>query len=157
MSDLEIYKIPLGSVFLEKIDVTNGKHVEALQGMRDDQAKEMCYDVQLTVEMEKNGIHLGNNFLVKDGDSYVAFVAISHQKKGERTISAIVQEKMRDCGYGRIILTGVSDFLLNNKLASSLRLNINKNNLPSIHLAESCGFSCDGIREDERYSFSRKV
>lgn len=63
---------------------------------------------------------------------------------------------MRGQGYGKIILTGISEYLLNNKLASSLKLYINKNNLPSIHVAESCDFVYEGTDRDDRCAFSRK-
>lgn len=41
----------------------------------------MCYDVQLDIDIAKCGIRIGNSFMVKGGDCYVAYMAISHLKK----------------------------------------------------------------------------
>lgn len=39
MSDLNVYELPLGDITLERMDISNNKHIEASQGMRDIQTK----------------------------------------------------------------------------------------------------------------------
>ena len=106
--------------------------------------------------MAKNGVYFGNNFLVRDGDFYVAYAAISDVKNRERTLAAIVQDKVRGQKYGKILLSGISEFLLNNKYALSLKLHIAKTNLSSIHLAESCGYMYDIDDKNGSCSFYRR-
>lgn len=47
---------------------------------------------------------------------------------------------MRGKGMGKIMLTSVSDYLLNSGLASSVLLFVKRNNVSGNMLARSCGF-----------------
>lgn len=161
MSDLEFFELPLGNIKLERLDVWNKRHIKAVRGLRDINAKKFCYDLKGTVEDEKSGRgHCGNSFLVKDkeSDEYVGYIYISNEHPGnERVLSYIIQKKMRGMGYGKIILTMVSDFLFEYGLADKLTLYINKDNIPGIKLATGSGFKRMGFGYSEKIDeYSRK-
>ena len=155
MGDLNIFEIPLGDITLEKLDITNDKHLKTMEDMRDYTAMEMCYDVLLDV----NAAALGkeeNSFLVKNEEGYFGYVNISDDKDGDRILCYIVQEKLRGMGLGKIMLTSVSDYLINNGIASSVRLYINKKNSAGAGLAVSCGFERKGIVNTDMINYSKK-
>ena len=155
MGDLNIFEIPLGDITLEKLDVTNEKHLKAIDTMRDYTAMEMCYDVQIDVNSAVAGRE-ENSFLAKNSDGYFGYVNISDDREGDRILCYIVQEKLRGKGLGKIMLTSVSDYLINSSLASSVKLYINKKNLAGIGLAVSCGFEREGIVNTDMINYSKK-
>lgn len=144
MRDLEFFELPLGSLKLERLDVWNEKHVKVTRGLRDLTARTMCYDLKGLVDDQRHYRDgSGNYFLVKDKEKndYVGYMCISNRHVGgERVLSYIVQKKLRNMGYGKIMLTSVSDFLLEHDLANEIQLFIKKENVPSVSVATSCGF-----------------
>lgn len=140
MHDLEIFTIIVGDIKLERIDVLNKKHIKALKGLRDFRARKMCYDVKQDIQIAKKGGSNGNNFLVKKDKQYVGYMHISNDYNGERVLSYIVQKKMRGKGLGKVMLSGVSDYLLDNDFASSVSLFVKRKNLSGNMLALSSGF-----------------
>lgn len=140
MHDLELFTIVLDDIKLERIDILNKKHIKALKGLRDFKARKMCYDVKQDIRDAKKGNSDGNNFLVKRDEQYVGYMHISNDYNGKRVLSYIVQKKMRGKGLGKVMLTGVSDYLLDNGLASSVSLFVKHKNLSGNMLALSSGF-----------------
>lgn len=140
MHDLELFTIVLDDIKLERIDVLNKRHIKALKGLRDFKARKMCYDVKQDIRVAKKGGSNGNNFLVTKDDEYVGYMHISNDYNGERVLSYIVQKQMRGKGLGKVMLTGVSDYLLDSGLASSVSLFVKHKNLSGNMLALSSGF-----------------
>lgn len=140
MRDLELFTIVVDDMKLERIDILNKKHIKALKGLRDFKARKMCYDVKQDISTAKKGGSNGNNFLVNKDDQYIGYMHISNDYNGERVLSYIVQKKMRGKGFGKVMLTSVSDYLLDNGLASSVSLFVKHKNLSGNLLAQSCGF-----------------
>lgn len=156
MRDLEVFRIPLGKFTLERIDINNKSHIKAIKSLRDRKAKNMCFDVLEDIKKIKKGQETGNTFLVKFADNYAGYVYISNDHDSERTVSMIVQKKLRGSGYGKIILTGVSDYLLKSGIASSVRLYIKNKNVESSKMALSCGFDKDNDLTSDTSSFLRR-
>lgn len=140
MGDLKISEIPLGKMTLVKFDLEDKNHREIVERFRDPLAMEMCYDVRSDLKRsyvdDQKNIFLAKN----DEDGYFGYMRISEDMDGDRVLCYIVQEKLRGKGLGRVMLTSVSDYLLDSKLASRLKLYINKSNYISSVLAISCGF-----------------
>lgn len=159
MRDLEFFELPLGKITLERFDVYNERHMKAIDGLRDFSAKRLCYDLKQDVYAAKRGSLAGNSFLVKnDEDDYFGYMHISNDHDGERVLSCIVQKEMRGKGYGKIILTSVSDYLLNSGIASSLKLYIKPQNVASAKVAVSCGFEANLNSAGENSGiYSRKI
>lgn len=148
MKDLEIKEVPLGKIKLVKFDVWNDKHTEVARELNDDTAKAMCFDMDKLVDSEMMYGGTGNSFLVKDqeSDDYVGYMYISNRyDDGTRILSNIVSEKVRGMGYGKIMLTNVSDFLLRYGLAEEIQLYIKRNNVVASKVATECGF----VKKDE--------
>lgn len=156
MRDLEVFRIPLDGFSLEKVDINNRDHVRVIKGLRDRTAKRMCFDVRDDIKKMKSGRDVGNRFLVKSDDDYLGYMYISNDHNNERVLSMIVQEKLRGKGYGEIILTGVSDYLLKSGIASSIRLYIKNENIQSTRMALACGFSKDESQISGTSSYSRR-
>lgn len=150
MRDLEFFELPLGNITLERLDVWNDKHIKAINGMRDFSAKRFCYDVKQDVCAAKRGSLEGNCFLVKNNDNYFGYLYISNDYDGERVLSYIIHKKVRGKGLGKVMLTSVSDYLLDNGISTSLKLHIKPQNVASARLATSCGF--DKVENSGIYS-----
>lgn len=140
MRDLEVFRIPLDGFSLERVDINNRDHIRVIKGLRDRTAKKMCFDVRDDIKKMKSGRDVGNRFLVKSDDDYLGYMYISNDHNNERVLSMIVNKKLRGKGYGKIILTGVSDYLLKSGMASSIRMYIKDENIPSAKMALGCGF-----------------
>lgn len=140
MRDLEVFRIPLDGFSLEKIDINNKEHIKTIKGLRDRTAKKMCYDIGGDIQKIKSGRDEGNRFLVKSDSDFIGYMYISNNHSDVRVLSMIIQKKLRGRGYGKIILTGVSDYLLKSGMASSIRMYIKDENIPSAKMALGCGF-----------------
>lgn len=160
MSDLEFFELPLEKIKLERLDVWNKKHIKATRGLRDFKARTMCYDLQGLVDDKRhNRDHSGNQFLVQDREleEYIGYLYISDRHAGgERVLSYIVNKKLRNRGYGKVMLTSVSDFLFEEGLAQEVQLYIKDNNVASKRLALSCGFDLTGHSSAHTEKFSKK-
>lgn len=148
MRDLEFFELPLGPIKLERLDVWNEKHIKTVRKLRDFEARIMCYDLKGLVDDEKhNREESGNPFLVKDSelDKYIGYMYISNRHvNGERVLSYIVNKKLRNKGYGKVMLTNVTRFLFDENLADRVELYIRDANVVSKHVAVSCGFESLG-------------
>lgn len=158
MRDLNIYKLPLESITLEQIDIFNKQHIKAIKGLRDIEARRMCYDLKQDIYYGKRGTLIGNNFLLRKDNNYIGYLFISNEWDGCRTLSYIINKKMRGRWLGTIVLTSVSDYLLNNGFATSIELNVKHKNIAGNLLALKCGFIKKGSSgcEVENY-FKKKV
>lgn len=156
MRDLEVFRIPLDGFSLEKVDIDNRDHVRVIKGLRDRTAKRMCFDIRDDIKKMKSGRDVGNRFLVKSDDDYLGYMYVSNDHNNERVLSMIVQEKLRGKGYGKVILTGVSDYLLKSGIASSVRLYIKNENIQSTRMSLACGFSKDESQISGTSSYSRR-
>ena len=156
MRDLNVFRIPLDGFSLERVDISNKDHVKVIKGLRDRTAKRRCFDVRDDIKKMKSGRDVGNRFLVKSDDDYLGYMYISNDHNNERVLSMIVQEKLRGKGYGKLLLTSVSDYLLKNGIASSIRLYIKNGNIQSTRVALACGFTKDESQISGTSSYSRR-
>ncbi len=156
MRDLNVFRIPLDGFSLERVDINNRDHIRVIKGLRDRTAKKMCFDVRDDIKKMKSGRDVGNRFLVKSDDDYLGYMYISNDHNNERVLSMIVNKKLRGKGYGKVILTGVSDYLLKSGIASSVRLYIKNENIQSTRMALACGFSKDESQISGTSSYSRR-
>lgn len=140
MGDLKIGKIVLGDITLVRANPNKGKHIKVFDSLRDETAVKMCYDVYDDIKLDKIGSLMGTPYLAKYNDDFIGYLYISDDYDGERILAYIIEEKVRGKGLGKIMLTGISDYLFNNSLTSTLKLYINKDNQPGINLALGCGF-----------------
>lgn len=142
MGDLSSVELSFDDFELESLDVLNEEHVSILSGFRDDDALDMCYDVFSDVEPSREGSSDENLYLVKNNDNYFGYLCITNSIDGNRELAYIIQEDVRKRGLGTILLTSVSDFLLNEDInTSSLFLQVKHNNVGGIKLATKCGFA----------------
>ena len=156
MRDLKVYEIPLEKVTLERINPTNKRHKKAIFRMRDYKAKKMMYDVKYIFEDAIKNKEIGNSFLLKDKGNYIGYIYISNQRGDERGISYMIEKSVRNKGYGKIVLTSVSDYLFKEGLANSLVLYIKDKNKSSINVAEKCGFNRNGTLSNTKTSIYKK-
>ena len=161
MRDLEFFEIPLGDIKLERLDICNKNHIKATRGLRDLKARVMCYDVKGFLRKGKHNLDInGNPFLVKDNNSscYVGYMYISNGYPGNvRVLSYIVNKKLRNRGYGKMMLTSVSDFLFECGLADKVELYIRKGNPASKRVALNCKFNYSNSGSSEHVEkFTRK-
>lgn len=142
MGDLSSVELLFEDFLLEKLDISNEKHISVLSKFRDKAAIDMCYDVFSDVESNREGLSDENLYLVKNNDNYFGYLCITNSIDGNRELAYIIQEDVRKGGLGTILLTSVSDFLLNEDInTSNLFLQVKHNNVGGIKLATKCGFA----------------
>lgn len=160
MRDLEFFEMPIGKIKLERLDVWNKRHIKETRGLRDLKARTMCFDLNGLVNDYKRGRdRSGSSFLVKDkeNDMYIGYVYISNRhSNGERVLSYIVNKKLRNRGYGTIMITSVSDYLLEHDLANEVQLYIRENNSASMQVALKSGFKNVGSISGDMEKFSKR-
>lgn len=144
MGDLNIYNLSFKDITLEKLDVNSPVHISVMESMRDYTATEMCYDVLRDVEAEKENRSSRNCFLAKNSNGYFGYINISDDREGDRILCYIIQEKLRGMGLGKVLLSYVSDYLLDSNIASSVKMYISRKNVASINVASFCGFEPKG-------------
>lgn len=148
----------LENLVLEKLDIWDKKHKEAIKHVRDNVAREMCYDVMIDIDNDlevKNSA--GNLFLAKNNDGYFGYMKISNVWNGEIVLVSIIDEKLRGQGLGKVLLTSVSDYLLNSGDAENIKLYIKKNNLSCIKMVEGCGFTNHGQSSENVFVYCKRI
>lgn len=140
MGDLNIYELSFKDITLEKLDVNSTVHIDIMESMRDYTATEMCYDVLRDVEAEKENRSSRNCFLARNENGYFGYINISDDRDGDRIVCYIIQEKLRGIGLGKVLLSYVSDYLLDSSIASSVKMYISRKNVASVNVASFCGF-----------------
>ena len=156
MGDLNVGKIPLGKIALEKVNLHSDCHIKAIDTMRDKTAIDMCYDIYEDIAAEKRGQSFGNPFFVKQDSKYVGYMYVSDQYDGERILAYIVEESVRGKGLGKVMLTSVSDYLFKCCDTTSLKLYINNKNQASINLAVGCGFNKTTVTDGVLCGYDKK-
>ena len=73
----------------------------------------------------------------------IGYVFLSNIKRDEIYVEYSVLNNERRKGYGKLILSEVSDFLAQNYNIKQINLDIDPSNEASIKTAESCGFTFD--------------
>lgn len=142
MGDLSSIELSFQDFSLEKVDVWNEEQVLLLRKFRDAHALEMCYDVLFDVEAGRNYSSQDDNlYFVKNSDGYFGYLCITNSIDGNRELAYIIEESVRKSGLGTILLTSVSDFLLNEDVNTfTLFLQVKRDNIGGIKLATKCGF-----------------
>ena len=97
----------------------------------------------------------GNLFLAKNDDGYFGYMKISNIWNDEIVLVSVIQENLRGQGLGKILLTGVSDYLLDNDV-SNIKLYIKNKNEPCINMVKSCGFEKVGDSSEEVSIYCKK-
>lgn len=144
MRDLQIYRIPLDGIILERIDPNNKEHKKAVSKMRDIHARKMMYDVRQILNEAKKDRESGDSYLLKSFEKYIGCIWISNLQENQRVISMMIEKSMRNQGYGKIVLNSVSEYLFREKFADSLVVYVKDKNKNSIHMVHSCMFEESG-------------
>lgn len=157
MKELNVYQIPLDNFILERIDPNNKIHKKEIKNMRDHQGKKMMFDIKYDLKKIKNHRSVGNSFLIKASEQYVGYTYISGLDVNDRRgISMLVKKELRNKGLGKIILTSISDYLLNNEYADNISVCIKNKNTASINMATKCGFVLDDAITKDTSIYRRK-
>lgn len=127
---------------LEALDILNEGHIDVMEKFRDKVAVDMCYDVMVDVERTKEQLcQCEDYYLIKNSNGYFGYLCISDRFSGEKELSYIIQENLRQKGLGTVVLNTISKYLLEEDVdTSSVILDIKTNNVSGIKLAVKCGF-----------------
>ena len=95
--------------------------------------------------------------LLENNDGYFGYMKISNVWNGEIVLVSIIDEKLRGQGLGKVLLTSVSDYLLNGGDAENIKLYIKKNNLSCIKMVENCGFTNHGQSSENVFVYCKRI
>lgn len=80
-------------------------------------------------------------YIIEEADNVLGMIRIFKKTfNGELTLQYAVSKEYRNQGYGKKILKEISNYFINNKDISCIKLNIDKNNLGSIECAKKVGY-----------------
>lgn len=147
----------LENLVLEKLNIWDKTHKEVIKGFRDSFAREMCYDIMIDIDNDMEVRNsAGNLFLAKNDDGYFGYIKISNVWNDEIVLVSIIDEKLRGQGLGKVLLTSVSDYLLDND-ASTIKLYIKNKNDVCVKLVKSCGFEKIGDSSEVVSIYCKKI
>ena len=82
-------------------------------------------------------------YIVLDNNKEVGYTYISSNKNDEVYLETSILEDKRNNGYGKKIVSEVSDYLFENKNIRIVKVAIDPSNINSIKMVESCDFIFD--------------
>ena len=88
-------------------------------------------------------------FIVKDNNDYVGYLGIGSFNKQEKSVylRAGIDSDKTGNGYGKKILGEITEYIFSNyEEIESIRLKIDRENIPSLKTANACGYTW--LRDD---------
>ena len=134
---LKIGNLQFNSFSLIKLDKFNMNHRYFINKMsRDNTINDNLWDLKNSFK-NKDCTH----FLIKGNSDYIGYLSLTDTYYDRYTnLSLGISKEFRSQGYGKEILTKVSDYLLNNNFVNAIELDIENDNIASIKSAEKSGF-----------------
>lgn len=144
---------------LEALDIFNEGQIDVMQKFRDKVALIMCYDVMVDVERTKEQLcQCEDYYLIKNSEGYFGYLCIFDRFDGEKELSYIIQENLRQKGLGTVVLNTISKYLLEEDVdTSSVILDIKINNVSGIKLATKCGFVQVESQDKDYVVYEKKI
>ena len=139
----------LNNLSLYLYDNYNFKHNELVKELEvGDSSSSYIHDIRTRLNDGKNkkDIPFGVGFIVGLKDEFIGYVFISKRIKDEIFLEYSLINEFRGKGYGKLVLSEVSDYLFTNYNIKSITLDIEPSNIPSIMTAVSVGFD---VLEDD--------
>lgn len=126
-------------------DSSNIRHNELLMELEGDSKSSYIHDIRSRLMSWKNkkDIPFDVGYVVQLGDQFIGYFFISKRIKDEVFLEYSLINKFKGKGYGKLMLSEVSEYLFNNYNIKSITLDIEPSNLPSVMTAVSVGYTVD--------------
>ena len=127
---------------LEQVDLKYKKHELFIERLMHDRSiqKELFIDKEQFVNFSRTDLLSNNSFIVKIDDIPVGYIETSLISNGNVSLSIGVEKSFRNEGYGTLIISYLSDYLLGRDDIDRISCVISRNNYASIALFEKCGY-----------------
>lgn len=140
----KLENIPLQTLELVTFDKNNPEHLVFLKDLIHDKSILKWFQ-NLTAGLlhPQNHVFFNRSFLVAKEGTLVGFVNIGAYNEQEKSVylRAAISQKERKKGYGKALLSEITDYIFNNYLeVESVRLKINSKNIASLNNARSCHY-----------------
>lgn len=134
--------IELNTIHLEHFNSKNEEHIltknELLHGKSF--SKYIKQIEERLVNNKKEIFELDSAYLVYLSNQIIGYLFVSDIQKYKIYIEYSILNKHRKKGFGKLLLSEITDYILENYEVKEIALDIDVSNLPSINLAESCGY-----------------
>lgn len=127
---LNYYDDKIGEHRIIKDELVNGKSA----------SKYIKQIEERLVNKDKDTFSFDSAYLVSINQKIVGYVFVSDIQKYKVYVEYSVLNEYRNKGFGKLILSELTDYLLENYQIREIALDIDVSNIPSINLAESVGY-----------------
>lgn len=124
-------------------------HKELLLEFDGDSKSDYIHDIRtrLVNNQKKKDLPFDVGYVVCLNDIFIGYVFISKRVNDEIFVEYSIVNEFRGKGYGKLVLSEVSEYLFNNYNIKSISLDIEPSNIASIMTAVSVGY----IEDEEEY------
>lgn len=134
----------LETLSLYIIDKQNKNDLEFIKKLfHDENIKKWVNGISNILSENINKDFFGSGFIVKLNDEYIGYVGIGSFNEKERCVylRAGISNDKTGLGYGKRILSEITNYIFSNyDMVENIKLKINKENIPSLRTANSCGY-----------------
>lgn len=129
-------------------DDNNLEHKKVLMELEGNSKSNYIHDIgsRLVNSKNKKDIPFDVGYVVSLGESFIGYVFISKRIRDEIFLEYSLINEFRGKGYGKLVLSEVSNYLFSNYNIKSITLDIDPSNMASIMTAVSVGFD---VLEDD--------
>ena len=124
-------------------DKNNLENLHFLRKLTNDEDVKKRIQGLSNILSNKDNSFFGQGFIVKDNNIYVGYVHIGNFNKNEKCVYLIaaIDKDLRGKSYGKILLNEITEYIFKNyPEITNIRLKIDKDNIPSLKVADACGY-----------------
>ena len=135
----------LETLSLHIIDRENKEDLEfAKKLFHNEDIKKWVHGISNIISENKEKEFFGKGFIVKDDKEYIGYLGIGSLNKQEKSVylRAGLDSNKTGKGYGKKILSEITEYIFSNyEEIESIKLKIDRENIPSLKTANSCGYT----------------
>lgn len=137
--------VQLENISLLIYDNNNEIHNQVLNQFEGESKSQYIHDIKERIKnsCNKKNFPFDMGFLVSINNEIIGYIFISKNILDQVYLEYSLLKKYRGNKYGKLILSEVSDYLMNEYNIKSLVLDIDPSNTPSIRTAIGCGYEID--------------
>lgn len=141
-------KIELNNIVLSSYNEEDIKHNNLISKFLNNSSSNYVHDIdrRLMDNKRKNDSIFDKGYIVSLNNNLIGYIFISKLIKDDIYLEYSILKEYRGKGLGKMLLSEISNYLMDNYNIKSIVLDIDPSNIPSIMTAVSCGYMVD---EDE--------
>ena len=136
--------IKLETLSLHIIDKQNKNDLEFVKKLvKNEGIKKWVHGISNIMSSNEKKEFFDKGFIVKDNDLYIGYLGIGSLNEEKSVyLRAGLDSDVIGMGYGKKILSEITEYIFSNyQEAECIKLKIDRENIPSLRTANSCGYT----------------